>query len=306
MKTFAVVVIYNGMKNNWIHQCFTSLLSSSTSVEIIAVDNHSSDESVQYIKKFFPTVILLERSENLGFGGANNLGLQKALELGGDFFFLLNQDAYVETNTLEKLINTSLQHSEYAVISPIHLNGKGTKLDKSFAKSVSPYHCDDFYDDYVLSNTKKPIYESPFICAAAWLLTKKTLEIVGGFSPAFFHYGEDDNYCHRVQYFKLKIGVVPDTYIYHDREDRPASIFDEKIVSLQRQYTLWCSNPNKPTDIDRLIGQFKNKMIKYTLLGNRKEAKDSRDILKFLQNKKHSIKTAYKDSISDKTYKFIG
>lgn len=306
MNVFAIIVTYNGMKNNWIHQCFTSLLSSSTTVEIIAVDNHSSDESVQYIKQHFPSVILIESSENLGFGGANNIGLQKALELGGEFFFLLNQDASVEKNTLEKLINTSLKHQEYAVISPIHLNGDGTKLDKSFAKSVSPYYCDGFYDDYVLNNTKKSIYESPFICAAAWLLTKEALKTIGGFSPAFFHYGEDDNYCHRVQYFKMKMGVVPDTYIYHDREDRPASIFDEEIVSLQRQYAVWCSNPNKPTDIDRLIGQFKNKALKYSLLRNQKEVKNSREILKFLQNRKHSIKTAFKDSISDKTYKFIG
>ena len=52
--------------------------------------------------------------------------------------------------------------------------------------------------------------------AAAWLIPKKTLEIVGGFSPLFFLYGEDDNYCQRVKFHNLKIGICPGSYIKHD------------------------------------------------------------------------------------------
>jgi len=305
MKIFAVVVIYNGMKNNWIHKCFSSLLQSSIPVEIIAVDNLSTDKSVEYIRNNFPSVTLIENIQNLGFGGANNLGLKSALKQGGEFFFLLNQDAYVETNTIEKLINTSLQHPEYAVISPIHLNSNGTKLDKSFARSVSPYYCEDFYDDYVLSNTKKTIYESPFICAAAWLLTAKALEVIGGFSPAFFHYGEDDNYCHRIQYFKMKIGVVPDTYIFHDREDRAPGIYDNSLSTIQRQQILWCSNPNNPISIKKIIKQYRNKTIKYLLKVDFKEANMNKKIASFLKNKKPLIEGSFSESVSDKTYKFI-
>jgi GT2 family glycosyltransferase len=64
------------------------------------------------------------------------------------------------------------------------------------------------------------VYEVPFVNAAGWLLSKKCLETVGGFDPVFFHYGEDDNYCQRVLFHGLKIGVTPQTFLKHDRETR--------------------------------------------------------------------------------------
>lgn len=293
------------MRRNWIEKCFSSIKKSSVPVQIIAIDNNSSDNSVECIKENFPETILLESAENLGFGGANNLGLKKALELGGEFFFLLNQDAWVDENTIEKLIDISLQNGDYAIISPIHLNGKGDKLDKSFSKSVSAYYCDGFFDDFVLMKERKNIYDSPFICAAGWLLTRRTLEVVGGFSPAFFHYGEDDNFCHRVLYNKMKIGVIPNAFIYHDRENRPNSVFDEKIISTQRQYTLWCSNPQKPVNVQRIINQYRNKIIKCILIGDISEAKKAREVYIFLKANKQIITISYKESISNKLYKFI-
>lgn len=305
MKIFVIVVTYNGMMNDWISKCLLSLQNSSIKVQTIVVDNNSSDATVNFIAENFPEILIIESKTNLGFGGANNLGLKKALELHGDYFFLLNQDAYVDHTTIEKLINISQSNPEYAVISPVHLNGKGDALDKSFGRSISPYYCKGLYEDYFLEKRKKEIYEAEFICAAAWLLPKKTLKLIGGFSPAFFHYGEDDNYCHRVHYYNMKIGVVPNTYIYHDREDRPKSIYDERIISMQRQYTLWCSNPTKHIDITTLLSQYRNKMLKYVLTGNFGEAKNSKKIHTFLKENKQIIVDSYNQSITNKSYKFI-
>src|SRR5690606_31512456 len=60
----------------------------------------------------------------------------------------------------------------------------------------------------------------PFVNAAGWLLSRNILENIGGFDPIFFHYGEDDNYCQRAQYHGFKIGIVPNAFLLHDREDR--------------------------------------------------------------------------------------
>ena len=62
----------------------------------------------------------------------------------------------------------------------------------------------------------KEVYSTDYINAAAWLLSKRTLELVGGFDPLFTLYGEDDDYLHRVRYHGLKIGLCPKQRIVHD------------------------------------------------------------------------------------------
>ncbi|WP_313027227.1 glycosyltransferase family 2 protein [Soonwooa sp.] len=305
MKIFTIVVIYNGLKNDWIKKCFDSVLSSSIKSEIIAIDNNSTDESVSYIESNFPNVHLIKNNVNMGFGGANNQGFKLGLDLKGDYFFLLNQDATVETQTLEVLIHTSNKNPDFFVLSPIHRNGLGNKLDLSFSKSIAPHLCPDFYSDYVLDQQKKDIYEADFICAAGWLLPLKSLQKVGGFSPSFFHYAEDDNYCHRVKYYNGKIGVVPNTFINHDREDRKPSTYDSKLEHEKRQYVLWTSNPLRKISIELLIKQYRNKKVKYLILRDKIEYRKAKEVYNFLRVNEKLINDNYKKSISCKDYEFL-
>ena len=97
MKIFAIVITYNGQK--WYDRCFGSLSASETPVEIVVVDNASSDDTVGFIKERFPGVHLIESKENLGFAKANNIGIRYALDNDADFVFLLNQDAWIEKDT---------------------------------------------------------------------------------------------------------------------------------------------------------------------------------------------------------------
>jgi len=90
----------------------------------------------------------------------------------------------------------------------------------------------------------KDVYDVGFVNAAAWSMTRECLERVGGFSPSFFHYGEDDNYTQRLQFHKLKLGVLPTSRIYHDREQRPPSKFFESGETFRREVIARSSNPN--------------------------------------------------------------
>ena len=56
MKVFAIIVLYNGMRHNWIQKCFDSIINSTIPVSIIAVDNGSSDGSIEYVKEKYPQV----------------------------------------------------------------------------------------------------------------------------------------------------------------------------------------------------------------------------------------------------------
>ena len=292
MIIFSIIVIYNGMRNDWIQKCFDSIINSTIPVKIIAIDNNSSDNSVEFIKENYPEVYLIENKENKGFGGANNQGLKYALENGAEYFFLLNQDAWVDSNTIENLVKISKVDSDFGVVSPIHLNGKGNALDYNFSNYVVPNNCENLYSDLALNKVENKIYESGFICAAAWLLTKKSIEKVGGFSPTFFHYAEDDNYIHRLKYKGLKIGVYPKVFIYHDREGRDNSKFFNSKVSNERKLLLKFSNPNHLNDINRDLKILQNKILKNIFLFNFQEVKR-------LKKQKNLINKTYQSTIQN-------
>lgn len=217
-KTFVIIVTYNGSK--WIETCLKSIETSNEPLKVIVVDNNSKDNTLNIIRSKFPDTILIDNKKNFGFGKSNNLGIKKALELGGEYFFLLNQDAFIESNTIKKLIDVSRKNTDFGILSPLHCIWEMDSLDKAFTGYMSYENNPYFISDFVLNRIKKIIYEVPFVAASGWLLTKLCIETVGGFDPIFFYLGEDVNYCQRVRFHGLKIGVVPDSIFYHDTKKR--------------------------------------------------------------------------------------
>lgn len=120
--------------------------------------------------------------------------MRMALEENYDYVFLVNQDAWIEPNTVGTLVGLAEKYPDYGVLSPVHLDGKGEHLDGSFAKYV------------------------------------------GGFSPLFFHYGEDVDYIHRMRFYGYRVGYTPLTSGCHDRQNRP--ITRETQMKLDRVYYL--------------------------------------------------------------------
>jgi GT2 family glycosyltransferase len=218
MNIFVVIVTYNGSK--WLNKCLSSVFESSVPVQVIVVDNNSTDDSLKIVSQF-PEVRTFQSRENLGFGKANNTGIQYALDHGADYIFLLNQDAWVRPDTIEHLLKASLNHPEYYVLSPLHLEGTETKLDLNFQHYISPENCKDLVSDLAVNCTDlKDVYEIRFVNAALWLLPRRALLEIGGFDPLFPHYGEDNDFIKRVNYHGHKAGICPAVFGVHDRPQR--------------------------------------------------------------------------------------
>jgi GT2 family glycosyltransferase len=209
-----IIVSYNF--ETWIDRCIPSIQTSTLPATILVVDNASQDRTCEIIQNLYPEVVLIENEENLGFGKANNIGMQYALEKGFDYVFLLNQDAWLEPNALEKLVNSSLRYPVYGILSPIHFNGDGTALDFGFATYTGLKNPKDI-------ELSSEIEEFSFINAAMWLIPTEVIRKVGGFAPIFTHYGEDRNLAQRIRKNGYKIGVVKSASGYHDREARPVN-----------------------------------------------------------------------------------
>lgn len=211
---YAVVVSYNGKR--WYDRCLGSIRDSETKMECIVIDNASSDGSVDYIKEHFPNICIIESKENLGFAKANNIGIRYAIDHGAEYVFLINQDAWVEKNTLTELVDSFEKKKNVGIVSPIHLNGEYSGLDERFCESMPWRFVSDLY-------MNRPVKHYPvrYINAAAWLISKNCIEVVGGFDTSLFiHCGEDNNYCQRVRYHNFDIIVNSQCTICHDRSFR--------------------------------------------------------------------------------------
>ena len=200
----------------WIDRCLNSLLASTIANHVLVIDNSSDDGTAEHIKTHFPSVQLICSSVNLGFGAANNIGFQKALDMNADYVFLLNQDASIEPNTIKILTDSAGKYPEYGVLSPMHWNGNADSLEIKFNEYLNPENTPKLVSDFITQQPIKQIYESQFINAAAWLLPINTINEIGGFDPLFYHYGEDEDYVRRLRYNGFKIGIVPLSLIYHD------------------------------------------------------------------------------------------
>jgi GT2 family glycosyltransferase len=265
----------------WLERCLTSIPKI---YEVIIVDNNSSDGTVDFIEKYDRDIILMKEPENLGFGQANNKGISYALNHGADHVFLLNQDAYLVDDTLERLVDFQIKNPDFGILSAIHTNAEVTRLDRNFYYYIRYDVNSHFYSDHVLGRQLRDVYEVPFINAAGWLVSKTCLMTVGGFDPIFFHYGEDENYCHRVLYHNYKIGVLPNAFMIHDREDRSKPNFEKfsegYFKKLEISYkTRFCDvNDYQENRIEKKIQEQKRQLLKAyinlsvtSIEGNRKQ-----------------------------------
>ncbi|MDD7010265.1 MAG: glycosyltransferase family 2 protein, partial [Candidatus Cryptobacteroides sp.] len=210
-KVLVVVVTWNAMR--WIDRCLGSVADCGANADVMVVDNSSTDGTPARIRERFPRVMLVESGGNLGFGAANNIAFRYALEHRYDYVYLMNQDAWMEKNCLSRLLAAARE--EFAVLSPVQKSANG-KLDPRFKrkcgkrlKMIKHIAADDTL-----------VLKVPFVMAAHWLVDLRALKTIGGFSPAFPHYGEDDNFIDRMHWWGLDCGIVPAASAVHDRAER--------------------------------------------------------------------------------------
>lgn len=286
-KLFAVIVAYKGQQ--WYDRCFKSLRESTIPVQTIVVDNASNDGTVEYIKECYPEIHLIESKENLGFGRANNLAMRYALDHSCDYVFLLNQDAWVESDAIEKLIAVHKSHPEYGILSPMHLNAEKDKIEKGLIRYLDDKSVTDktLFEDLYFGRLKE-VYRTNYVNAAAWLLPRKTLETVGGFDPIFLHYGEDDNYMHRVLYHKMRIGICPLCRVVHDTERR-IQIGTQKVMTENRNLLADVTNINASLNLNALRWFHFRKSVSKFLTNKKPQAQKHWDKFRYLGKNKKSI-----------------
>ncbi len=228
-RLLVIVVTYNGME--WLDRCLSSVAASTVPADLFICDNGSEDGTPEYVSEYFPKAVLVQPGSNLGFARANDLGFRYALMEGYDFIYLLNQDAWVLPYTFEKLIE-AFGSGHWGLVSPLQMKPDLENPDKRFKRH--------YHGTMISVPRVQPVR---FVMAAHWMISADCLRKTGFFSPAFTHYGEDNNYCERVRYHGFGVGVLPSAKAVHDRQARKMSV--ERKIGRNCQYSkVQLSNPN--------------------------------------------------------------
>jgi N-acetylglucosaminyl-diphospho-decaprenol L-rhamnosyltransferase len=211
----ASIVIVNWNTAGLLIQCLESIYKTGSrySLEVIVVDNGSQDDSVSLIGQHFPSVILLQNEQNLGFARANNQGLSKGR---GRYFLLLNSDTIVLPGAIDTLIQIADSNPKLGVVGPKLLNMDGT-VQKSWASFPS------FLSELVGRNfrIRKPVancphaYDVDWIMGACMLVRSATVAEVGKFDDTFFFYSEETDWCYRIKEKNWRVWYITNAEIYH-------------------------------------------------------------------------------------------
>ena len=213
------VIIVNYNVKHFLEQCLCSVQKAvngisnsnpSEEAEVIVVDNHSADNSVEYLRPGFPAVQFVVNDENLGFAKACNQGLKIAK---GKYILFLNPDTIVPEDCFHQCISFLELHPEAGALGIKMLDGSGKFLKESKRSFPSPmtslyklfglsrlFPRSRVFSKYHLGNLDKNESHAVDVLAGAFMMIKKeVLDKAGGFDEIFFMYGEDVDLSYRIQ-----------------------------------------------------------------------------------------------------------
>lgn len=210
MRLSVLIVNYN--VKAFLDQCLRSVRAASRDldVEVIVVDNASTDESEVWITTQFPEVRWIASPTNLGFGRANNLALREAT---GDVVLYLNPDTVVPEDNFATALAYLVDHPEVGSLGCRMIDGTGEFLPESKralpTPSVALYRLlglsslfprSPRFARYYLGHLPEDQNAEVDVHCGAWMMVRKSiLDQLGGFDEAYFMYGEDIDLSYRIQ-----------------------------------------------------------------------------------------------------------
>ena len=191
-------------------------------LKVYVVDNASSDDSVEMVKKEFPQVNIIQNEKNLGFGAAHNLVIKNE----ADYISILNSDTEIGVETLEKMVDF-MEENKTCGIGSCKVVGFDNKLQPNggdlpiglalfnwlfnleiFGISSPSFHRNDreYYEK---------AHEVGWVSGNFMIIKREVLKKIGGFDESYFMYFEDVDLCFRVRKNGFTVMINPDVSIRH-------------------------------------------------------------------------------------------
>ena len=274
-RALLIIVNFNGA--SFIGECLNSIFNQTyKNIQVLVVDNNSSDESVKFISENYPEVEVLLNRQNKGYGGAINKAVKKGLKKYGniDYFGILNNDLRLDDEWLESLINYGEQKEQCGILAgkmfiyhwPKYINSTGTTVnyfgsgwDRDFFELDQECHTES---GEVLS-----------VSGGATLIKKGVFDAVGFFESKYFMYYEDVDFCFRAWKFSdYSVDYVKNALVYHRFSSSSGILSLKKHFYLKRSRFIFILRNYPIGFLIRIIPQItkyefgctmKNLLIKY-------------------------------------------
>jgi GT2 family glycosyltransferase len=213
-----VVVTYNALP--WVERALDSVRGHET----IVVDHGSSDGTLELVRERFPDARLIQQ-ENKGLGGGSNAGMRVA---SGDYFLLLNSDAWAIDHAVERLVAFAEEHPEAAVVGPRLLNPDGS-LQRSvrgdptlwrlateyfFLRKLAP-RTRALNAFYGAAFAHDEVREAEFVMGSVMLVRREAVDTVGLFDEDFFMFSEETDWLYRFRQAGWKVFFTPEAEFVH-------------------------------------------------------------------------------------------
>ena len=223
-------------------EALSSLFASQGdfTLEVFVVDNASKDNSASIIKNAYPNINLIENKINVGFGRANNQALSL---VNGDFVLLLNTDAFVGVDTLQKTVEYMQTQPKCGILG-VKLLSRDGELQPSCRYFPTPFNI--FANRVGLSRLLPNIklvddvswdstitQECDWVPGCYYLMRKKVIEQQGLFDPIYFLYYEEVDHCFAVKRAGWQVIYFSDASVVHIGGESAKSV--GKITTSGRQ-----------------------------------------------------------------------
>ena len=192
-----IIPVYNG--EHHLDELIENLVNQTyKKIEIITVDNNSTDNSLELLKvlsKEKTFLRIFSNKKNEGYCGGCNKGIENAY---GEFLLFLSQDRIMNNDWIEKIVDEINENEKTACVIG--------KVEREGASSPEYGHSYDVYGAVLINGS--PVESNLFFGGGTVLIRKKILDEIGGFDPEFFIYQEDVDICWRIRLSGNKIKIV--------------------------------------------------------------------------------------------------
>jgi|APSaa5957512535_1039671.scaffolds.fasta_scaffold15384_2 GT2 family glycosyltransferase len=212
-KIAIVILTWNSLK--YTRRCIESLDLDSlpNEVEVIIVDNGSTDGTIKYLKKI-NRITLIENDKNLGYSRAVNMGIWAA-QLDADIILLNNDVELIEVDWLERLANAAYTKNELGIVGVKIIQDNGTLQHCGVYLPIDAYWGQQIAGNEVDIGQYSGMYKCESVVFACVYIKRSVFNSIGFLSEDFFAYFEDTDFCLRAKRKDIDIAVCEDIRVKH-------------------------------------------------------------------------------------------
>ena len=258
MKDISVIIV-NWNTKDMLLDCVKSLyrITRESSLEIIVVDNASTDGSINALQEKFPQVKKILNPANFGFAKANNIGIK---ESQGRYICLVNSDVKALNGVLDKMCDYMDVHPEIGALAPKTF-GRDMQIQKNCREvpTLRNLFCQEFFLDTLFPTVKvfrgremircdyEAVMETEVLSGCFLMVRREVIDQVGTLDERFFFYSEDVDWCKRIHDAGWKLVYYPEASAIHYGEgSSSAAPIRFRLEMLKANWQYWRKHKSMP------------------------------------------------------------